>query len=111
MSEDHIVNKKTDVSGDSPLHIAVLMGDIEEVKSLLEHGADVHAQNKNGSTPLHVAAWFNKLEVAKFLLEQGADIHVTNAYGQTPLHLAEIQLKRAIEELEEASIVKMLKGE
>lgn len=37
------------------LHIAIAAGDKEMVLVLLDHDADVNAQNNNGDTPIHVA--------------------------------------------------------
>ena len=37
--------------GPTPLHHAVGDGNIQAVRLLLEHGADVHARDKRGKTP------------------------------------------------------------
>jgi ankyrin repeat protein len=55
---------------------------------LLEHGADVMAQNKDGETPLHLASREDKGEVIHMLLEHGAHVMAQNKDGDTPLHLA-----------------------
>jgi ankyrin repeat protein len=46
---------------------------------LIEHGADVTAQNKDGAhsiTPL--ASGYGKVEVARMLIERGADVTARN---------------------------------
>lgn len=49
------VNKK-DEHRRTPLHLAVLNGDMNLVKKLLEHNADVNAVDDVGATALHRAA-------------------------------------------------------
>lgn len=49
------------VEGQTALHIAVMWGNPESVKVLLEQKADVNMKNKvNGATPLHIAATSTK---------------------------------------------------
>ena len=55
---------------------------------LIEHGADVAAQNNDWETPLHLASRWGRVEVARILIECGADVTAQNMYGETPLHLA-----------------------
>src|SRR3989344_4836464 len=50
-------------------------GYLDEVVSLLEHGADIHANN---DLALRSSAQNGHLPVVQFLLEQGADIHADN---------------------------------
>ena len=53
---------------------------------LIEHGADVSAQDKHSQTPLHLASRV-VLEGARMLIEHGASASAQNKDGQTPLHL------------------------
>ena len=39
--------------GETPLHLAAGKGDVEEVKRLLNAGADVKARDEDGRTALH----------------------------------------------------------
>jgi ankyrin repeat protein len=73
------------------------MPDIEEqhdvslsktVQVLLEHGADVNAQNNMHSTPLHLATSLDSVETIQLLLKLGADIDVQDRTHNTSLHLA-----------------------
>ena len=61
---------------------------VETMKCLLEHGADVHAQDKNGATPLHRAVRTRCAAAVKFLLDSGACATIRNKPGSTPFHLA-----------------------
>jgi len=72
----------------SELHEAVLEGDLQRVKKLLEQGANVNARNTVGWTPLHLAAEKGYLEVARLLVEKGADVNARDDDGTTPLHFA-----------------------
>lgn len=73
----------------------------DDVKRLVEQGANVNAQDPDGNTPLgnFVALWAIWLKdkpeyskevkqaegVAKFLIAQGADVNKPNRFGTTPL--------------------------
>jgi ankyrin repeat protein len=58
------------------------------VQVLLEHGADVNAQNNHHSTPLHLATSLENVETIQLLIERGADIDAQDIVHNTPLHLA-----------------------
>ena len=72
----------------TPLHLASQMGQIDTVRMLIEHGANLAAQNKYGETPLHLALQKEEVVVVLMLIERGADLTAQNKYGETPLHLA-----------------------
>jgi hypothetical protein len=61
---------------------------VETIRCLLEHGADLHLQDQNGATPLHRAVRTRCAAAVKCLLEAGADPAVANKSGSTPFHLA-----------------------
>ena len=64
-------------------------GDLREVRSLVEAGADVNAARGDGMTALHWAALDGRTEMAVVLLEAGAVPDATTRIGgYTPLHLA-----------------------
>ncbi|XP_048408967.1 protein phosphatase 1 regulatory subunit 12B-like isoform X2 [Stegostoma tigrinum] len=61
-------------------------GDTEEVKRLLDHGADINYANVDGLTALHQACIDENLEMVKFLVEHSADTNQPDNEGWTPLH-------------------------
>jgi ankyrin repeat protein len=63
---DHGILKQT------PLHHFAMLGDLESVKLLLEHGAYRDALNGSGETPLDEAAFWGHDKVVEFLLQGGA---------------------------------------
>lgn len=70
------------------LHRAVVAGDLEKVRSLLEQGADANGQDELGLTPLHVAASLENPAMVRLLLEGGADIYAREKYDMAPLVMA-----------------------
>jgi ankyrin repeat protein len=61
---------------------------VEIVKLLINHGADVNSQDKNGLTALMYAVVKGQYDMAKFLLETGADVSAHAVDGSTALALA-----------------------
>ncbi|XP_055510506.1 protein phosphatase 1 regulatory subunit 12B-like isoform X2 [Leucoraja erinacea] len=61
-------------------------GDTEEVKRLLDRGADINYANVDGLTALHQACIDENLEMVKFLVENSADTNQPDNEGWTPLH-------------------------
>lgn len=68
-----------------PLLQAARKGDLEQVRELLNQGADVNAEDpRRGGTPLHEAAYWGRRDVAALLLEKGAKADADKNYS--PLH-------------------------
>jgi ankyrin repeat protein len=65
------------IRGCTLLHKAVypLTADIEEVRWLLEHGADPNATDINGMTPLYFAIWRDHVAIAELLLAHRANVN------------------------------------
>lgn len=76
------------MAGETPLHVAALVGAREVAALLLDRGADVDARTNDGWTPLHVAAWNESPEVAAVLVDDGAEIGARLPDGRTPLYIA-----------------------
>lgn len=65
--------------------------DLEKIKILLEHEADINARTKSGNTALLLAAvGSSQFETVSFLLQNGADPLVKNKRNETPLIRAAI---------------------
>jgi ankyrin repeat protein len=64
-------------AGLTALHVASLQSmfkmNLAVINHLLDHGADVDAQDNNGHAPLHVACGASFVEVPRLLLSRGAN--------------------------------------
>jgi len=82
----------SDDQGCTPLHIAVLAGQVDVSKLLIENTTDFDALDFEGHNLLHMAACKARFEITRMLLEHDwatkAHINARNKNGQTPLHLA-----------------------
>jgi uncharacterized protein len=78
-----------DEYGRKPLHnlIVPFQGgiDLQEMKRLIDTGADPNDQDDNGWTPLHFAAQESSLDAVRLLLDAGANPGIQDRYGNTPL--------------------------
>lgn len=71
------------------IHDAILKGDVEKVRELLEKDAKlVESLDPHGARPLQVAAAHPEAAMAKLLLEKGADPKARGRGGRTALHRA-----------------------
>jgi len=81
------VNKET--NGNSPLKAAVLSGNTDLVRLLIEQSADIHKPlNPSGTTILHQAAQSGIAEIIQLLVEAGHDINAVDTNGNSPLYVA-----------------------
>ncbi|MDE0092801.1 MAG: ankyrin repeat domain-containing protein [Oligoflexia bacterium] len=64
-------------------------GDLDQVRPLLEKGADINTRNLLRETTLHLAVQKSpESDIISYLLEKGANANARNLLGETPLHLA-----------------------
>lgn len=77
---------------ETPLTQAVLDNDIEQVKELIDEGADVNELNGDHESPLLKTSYTDEdhlnLEMVKLLLDNGADPSIGDADDWTILHCA-----------------------
>ncbi|XP_062609750.1 ankyrin repeat and SOCS box protein 8-like isoform X1 [Saccostrea cucullata] len=72
----------------TPLHIACLHSNIEVIRLLLNHDADVNVKDSTNRTPLHYATLANRSDVVNLCIENGADVNHQTSSGKTALMYA-----------------------
>ena len=86
-SQPETANEK-DRYGNYPIHLSVKYLNLEILKLLLDHHADVNVRNKEGFTALHLGA--GSKEATALLIAHGADVNAKadDRYSYTVLHMA-----------------------
>ena len=74
-----VVSTKVSVS---PFCMAIVKGDLETVKKLIDLGTDVNKKS-NGLTPAMYAARYNRVDVLKLLVAHGAKLDSRTDNGMT----------------------------
>ncbi|MEW6365385.1 MAG: ankyrin repeat domain-containing protein [Acidobacteriota bacterium] len=59
--------------GLTPLHLAALRGQLDEIEKLIDSGAEINAKAPDGRTPLHEALASGKCAAVEMLCRKGAD--------------------------------------
>lgn len=106
-----LIAAKAVVNPKAPFVISPLMHaleDLEMVKLLIAHGADVNQKNFRGATALMGAAVGRDPAVVKYLIEKGADVKARDKDGNTALMGAEYERSMLYAE-ERDEIIKVLK--
>lgn len=81
--------KYADMDGMTAMHRAILKGNSEAAKILLEDPDSANVQDIHGRTPLHYAANFAMdPEVFRLLIHKNSYVNAVDDKGRTPLHLA-----------------------
>lgn len=93
---ERIVNIIRYMTGDTPLHNAVMNGNTDIVAILLNSKANANATNGNGQTPLHWAVRGGYPTIAFMLIEAGAKVNIPDIAGNTPLHYAAMFGRREV---------------
>ncbi|MBT2648740.1 ankyrin repeat domain-containing protein [Bacillus sp. ISL-34] len=81
---------------------AIERKETERIRSLIEQGADMNAQDSEGRTATMIATYNNDVESAKILIEAGADVNIQDDMKNSPFLYAGAEgyvgiLKLAIE--------------
>ncbi|EHK47861.1 putative ankyrin repeat protein [Trichoderma atroviride IMI 206040] len=92
---DILIDEGFDVNqvsyGGTPLHVVVDIGQLENMKILIQKGGStllIDKANDEGNTPLHIAAEKDRAEAISFLLSAKADINKPGERNVTPLFMA-----------------------
>ncbi len=75
-------------SGMTPLGAAIIKGNVDAAKLLIQYGSNISWKDPKGNGYIHIAVLQNKKECCELLLESGANVDSTNAVGETPLHIS-----------------------
>lgn len=81
--------------GQTPLHLATILGQTGVVRYLIERGASTKSKDVSGATPLHEAVRYGRIEIASYLLDAGADSNAQDSLGKTPMLIITPQDTRA----------------
>ncbi|XP_056640906.1 serine/threonine-protein phosphatase 6 regulatory ankyrin repeat subunit B [Diorhabda sublineata] len=77
-----------DEDGFTPLHLAVIAGNMQLVTFLLANGADVNAVDNEKHTVVHWAAVCGETAALRAVLAAGANVSTPDVHGGYPLHYA-----------------------
>ncbi|XP_045453323.1 ankycorbin [Melitaea cinxia] len=77
-----------DADGLTPLHLAVVHGNVPLVQTLLAAGADVNAKDNEQHTVVHWATVCGEVGALRAVLAAGADAATPDQHGGYPLHYA-----------------------
>lgn len=75
-------------SGLSTITLACESGNVQQVKFLLDNGANINQQCNQGKSLLFTTSEFNHIQLVKYLISRGANIKLPDNNGDTPLHVS-----------------------
>ena len=78
--------------GWTPLMNAAVRGNVEVIRLLLDHGADIQKKDADGRTALHNATYHDYDEAASLLVKRGAYLHVKDSRGYTPIDITNYRI-------------------
>ncbi len=73
---------------------AIRNGDLQHLRSALDHGANANARDEQGNTPLILAAVYADVSSMKLLIERGAEVNAANNAGVTALIRASFDFEK-----------------
>lgn len=79
---------KDGIVGETAFHYLVVENQLEAVKLLSKHGANINEHDYEGMTPLMTAIFMDYREMAEWLLSNGASIEGRTELGWTTLSIA-----------------------
>ncbi|ABO97956.1 predicted protein, partial [Ostreococcus lucimarinus CCE9901] len=75
--------------GDTALHLACLLGEVDIVKALLSYGAELERRGASANRPIHLACSGGFEDVVTTLILRGCCVNATNANGALPSALSQ----------------------
>ncbi len=84
------ISKLNAEKGVTALMAAARDGDSKTIQTLLDNGADIHAQDNFSMTPLMAAALMWQSQAIQALMDNKADIHAQDKDGATALMIAAV---------------------
>lgn len=88
-TDNYDINEHNNKHQQTTLHLAIKNQWQEVAQWLIDHGADIDAQDINGMTPLHVATKAGYTDGMVLLIKQGASLETKSTHGYTPLFLTQ----------------------
>ena len=76
-----------DEDGNSPLHVACFVKDLNLAKIIAGMKCNPNLTNNNGDTPLHIACRSGSADLAEFLLDTNCNVNIENKSGDTALNI------------------------
>ncbi len=89
LKQGHLPNEAIPIIGIRPLTLAAAYGHADVVRVLLEHGAEVNAEDFTGWTALHAGSFTGDSETVSLLLDRGAVSRSDRWFLRSPLKIAE----------------------
>ncbi|XP_059139291.1 serine/threonine-protein phosphatase 6 regulatory ankyrin repeat subunit C-like [Physella acuta] len=83
----------TDNEGNTCLHIAAELGDVNVLELFVAQKADVNVQNVKGETPLMIACSRGNIKAIRYFLTVGADVTMVDVNKDTALHHTTLKAK------------------
>lgn len=87
MAAPHLIDGR-DEDGFTPLHLAVIAGNIQLITFLLANRADVNAVDNESHTVVHWATVCGEIGALRAVLAAGAPVSTPDVHGGYPLHYA-----------------------
>ncbi|XP_022326507.1 uncharacterized protein LOC111126282 [Crassostrea virginica] len=87
ISHDNYNINQEDRNGQTPLMLAVILGEEEIIRLLVRAGADINEINNAGKSALLIALEDAKFDIAEYLIKHGSDVNIVDRLGQSALFL------------------------
>lgn len=88
LDDDDAAATEVDKKGNTALHWAARVGNLDMVNALLDASADVDAEQVHHRTPLMYASMHGAVEICRALLKRGATVNASDGSEETALMFA-----------------------